>query len=64
MTEEYADALFSTRRQSRELDFHSWDNFDSETEAIRMIQMLFEAEKKMISAPSQHQRNQESQRMQ
>ena len=52
MTEEYGNALLSTRRQSRELDFHNWDNFDSEAEAIRVIQMVFDAEKKMVSAPS------------
>ncbi len=52
MTEEYGNALLSTRRQSRELDFHNWDDFDSKAEVIRVTQMAFGAEKKMISAPS------------
>ncbi len=52
MTEEYANALLSTRRQSRELDFHNWDDFDPKAEVIRVTQMAFDAEKKMISAPS------------
>ena len=46
MTEEYWNALLSTRRQSRELDFHNWDNFDSKAEVIRVVQMAFGAEKK------------------
>jgi len=34
MAEEYANALFSTRRQSRELDFHNWDNLDFKADAM------------------------------
>jgi hypothetical protein len=29
MAEEYGNGLLSTRGQSRELDFHNWDNFGS-----------------------------------
>jgi hypothetical protein len=33
MNEEYENNMPRTRRQSRELDFHNWDNFNREPDS-------------------------------